>query len=121
MLVFYLLYISIFITYLFTTARKKVHKQVKKKKFKKDVGMKCQKASKQGVGIAEHKVKRTQPHPYIPYSFSIEIMSLFLSPALNFNFFGKKNEEKAIKFFVACYVISVDYQNFINTSTNLVV
>ena len=52
---------------------------------------------------------------------SSEIMSLFLSPALNFNFFGKKNEEKAIKFFVACYVISVDYQNFIITSTNLVV
>ena len=48
-------------------------------------------------------------------------MSLFLSPALNFNFFGKKNEEKAINFFVACYVISVDYQNFIITSTNLVV
>ena len=47
-------------------------------------------------------------------------MSLFLSPALNFNFFGKKNEEKANNFFVACYVISVDYQNFINTSTNLV-
>ena len=55
------------------------------------------------------------------FNQSSEIMSLFLSPALSFNFFGKKNEEKAIKSFVACYVISVDYQNFINTSTNLVV
>ena len=45
------------------------------------------------------------------FNQSSEIMSLFLSPALNFNFFGKKNEEKAINFFVACYVISVDYQN----------
>ena len=33
-----------------------IHNKVKKKNFKKikkDVGMKCQKASKQGVGIAE--------------------------------------------------------------------